>query len=167
MFTGGSLPVRTGVGGLVCSGLLVLMALLNACAVINQPTGGIKDIIPPRLDTAVSTPNFQVNFRPDEIELVFDEYIQLKSPAQNIILTPNPISGRPKYEARARRLNIDLSDVEWRDSTTYQMMFGEAIQDLNEGNIASGLRLFSRRVTSWIHWRFRGRCWMPFRENLF
>ncbi|MFK8056057.1 MAG: Ig-like domain-containing domain [Saprospiraceae bacterium] len=107
---------------------------------MSRPPGGDKDVTPPKLDSLVSTANFQTSFYPEEIVLEFDEYIQLKNASRDIILTPTPVAGKPKYEQRGRRVNIDFSEVELRDSTTYQLQFGEAIQDFNEGNPAKDLR---------------------------
>lgn len=120
--------------------LLSLSSLLGSCAIVSRPQGGDKDVTPPRLDTLASTANFQTGFYPEEIVLEFDEYVQLKNATRDIILTPTPESGKPKYEQRGKRVNIDFSEVELRDSTTYQLQFGEAIQDFNEGNPAKDLR---------------------------
>jgi hypothetical protein len=119
---------------------LVLSALLGSCAVVSRPSGGEKDITPPRLDSLLSTPNFQTNYHPEEIVLEFDEFIQLKNATRDIILTPVPEAGKPKYQQRGRRVNIDFSEVELRDSITYQLQFGDAIQDYNEGNPVKNLR---------------------------
>jgi len=119
---------------------LLLSAMLGSCAIVSRPPGGDKDVTPPKLDTLASTANFQTGYYPEEITLEFDEYIQLKNATRDIILTPTPISGKPKYVQRGKRVNIDFSEVVLRDSTTYQLQFGEAIQDFNEGNPAKDLR---------------------------
>ena len=120
---------------------IVLLTLsLSRCAIVGQPRGGEADERGPVLDTLLSTPNFQVNSRPNELVLEFDEFINLKNASQNVLLTPVPESGRPSYIQRGRRLTVDLSEVTLRDSTTYQLQFGDAVQDLNEGNPSPGLR---------------------------
>ena len=113
---------------------------LGACAIVGRPSGGDADEVPPQLIVEESTLNFQTNFRPRELVLEFDEYVVLKNASTDIVRTPTPASGRPSYEQRLRTVTVDLSEVEFRDSTTYQMQFGEAIQDLNEGNPATGLK---------------------------
>ena len=110
------------------------------CAIVGRPRGGPVDSLPPRLDSAASTPNYRTDFRPDELVLVFDEYVVLKSASREIVLTPTPESGRPAYAQRGREVRVDLSEVTLRDSTTYQLQFGEAVQDFNEGNPAPALR---------------------------
>ena len=125
---------------LVGPGLVAALALLEACAIVGRPDGGPVDETPPVLDSVASTANFQTDFRPAELVLVFDEYVQLKNASRDIVLTPTPESGRPSYRQRGREVRVDFEDVALRDSTTYQLQFGEAVQDFNEGNPARGLK---------------------------
>ena len=120
--------------------LFFVAALLGSCAIVSRPKGGDKDTTPPQLDSLASTRNFQTNFYPTEIVLEFDEFVQLKNASRDVVLTPTPESGKPKYEQRGKRVNIDFSEVALRDSTTYQLQFGKAIQDFTEGNPATNLR---------------------------
>lgn len=120
--------------------VLLSSVFLIQCAVVNSPTGGEKDLAGPILDTLRSSPNFVTNVRPQLLTLEFDEFIQLKNASRDIVLTPTPIEGRPRYEQRGRIVRVDLSNVVLRDSTTYQIQFGESIQDLNEGNPAERLK---------------------------
>ena len=114
--------------------------LIASCAIISNPRGGLVDERGPVLDTLESSPNFLLGARPEEIVLTFDEYVVLEDATRNVVLTPTPLSGKPAFVQRARRVTVDLSEVEYRDSTTYQLQFGDAIQDLNEGNPAEALR---------------------------
>ncbi len=119
---------------------LALALALGSCAIISSPKGGLVDRTPPVLDTLNSSPNFQLDARPREFVLEFDEYVVLKEASRNVILTPTPEGGKPTFVQRGRRVTVDLSDVVYRDSTTYQLQFGNTVQDLNEGNAAPGLR---------------------------
>ena len=119
---------------------LLTAALLQACAIVGRPDGGPLDRTPPVLDTLASTPNFQTDARPERLTLLFDEYVQLSNASRDIVLTPTPEEGRPRYRQRGREVEVDLSEVTLRDSTTYQLQFGEAVQDFNEGNPAAGLK---------------------------
>ena len=118
---------------------LALLAVAG-CALTGQPGGGDLDATPPRLDTLGSSPNFVTDARPEALTLAFDEYVQLKNPTRDIVLTPTPREGRPRFVARGREVRVDLSEVVYRDSTTYQLQFGTALQDLNEGNPAANLK---------------------------
>ena len=117
-----------------------LLLLGSSCAIVSRPTGGAEDVTGPLLDTAASSPNFQLRHRPEEVVLEFDEFVVLKNASRDVILTPTPVSGKPTFAQRGRRVTVDFSDVVWRDSTTYQLQFGNTIQDLNEGNPALALR---------------------------
>ena len=119
---------------------LLAAALLQACAIVGRPDGGPVDRTPPALDTLASTPNFQTDFTPEVLTLVFDEYVQLKDASRSIVLTPTPAEGRPIYRQRGREVTVDFTEVALADSTTYQLQFGESIQDFNEGNPARGLK---------------------------
>ena len=51
-------------------------------------TGGDKDTKAPQLLKAKPN-NFQTNFSSNNIELVFDEYLQLKNAEEQLIISPN------------------------------------------------------------------------------
>ena len=118
----------------------LLAGWLGACAIVSTPQGGPLDRTGPALDTLASSPNFQLGYRPETIELTFDEYVVLRNATRDVVLTPTPAAGRPSFRQRGRRVTVDFTDVTFRDSTTYQLQFGNAIQDLNEGNPAADLR---------------------------
>lgn len=119
---------------------LALALVTGGCAIISSPKGGLVDRTPPVLDTLISTANFQLNARPTELVLEFDEYVVLKEASRNVILTPTPESGKPTFVQRGRRVTVDFSEVVFRDSTTYQLQFGNTVRDLNEANVAPDLR---------------------------
>lgn len=101
------------------------------------PSGGIRDLYPPALDTNKLSPaipaNFSTNFQAAEIILQFNEYFVLDKPLKNIIITPIP-SQNPSYRIKGKKLIIGL-EGELKDSTTYTINFGDAIKDITEGNV--------------------------------
>ena len=111
---------------------------LQRCANPLPPEGGDRDTIGPVVLGEESTPPFQKNFRPDRIELTFDEWVKIKDPTQ-IIISP-PIEPPPKASLKKRTLILDFSEVALRDSATYVINIGEAVVDLNEGNAPDNLR---------------------------
>lgn len=114
--------------------LAVLTGLLSSCANPVAPTGGPSDTTPPRLIPEASTPNGQINYLPRIMELTFDEYVQLKNPARNVVISP-PIKEKPEFTLRGKTLRIDWSKADTlRSETTYTLNFSNAIEDLNEGN---------------------------------
>ena len=144
---------------LTALGLFLLAAVLawGGCAIVGRPQGGTKDVTGPVLDTLASSPNFVTGVRPEELVLEFDEFVVLKNASQDILLTPVPPSGKPSYVQRGRRVTVDFAGVTLSDSTTYQLQFGDAVQDLNEGNPAAALRYVFSTGSFLDSLRVRGR----------
>lgn len=118
--------------------LLLLFAFyLLSCANVSSPTGGPKDTIPPSLIRIVPNQG-QKNFHGSRIMLEFDEWLKLKNPKEEIIITPSVKD--PKVTVKKNFVFIDLEE-KLKDSTTYSIAFRESIQDLNEGNPAEDLHL--------------------------
>lgn len=123
--------------------LLGALLFLVACANKATLTGGPKDEQAPKLDTALSTRNFQSNFRKQEIALYFDEWVQLKDVFNQVIVSP-PLEKRPIVELRKKSIRFRFDeDEKLRDSATYVINFGNAIVDLNESNPAQLVFVFS------------------------
>ncbi len=129
------------------------------CASQGILTGGEPDEDPPKMEASKSTENYQTNFYPNKIELVFDEYIQLKNPLKEIGISP-PLKNFPKFKSYGKKLTIDFSEDEvLRDSATYTINFGNAIQDFREGNIlenftfvfGTGDKLDSLRISGKVY----------------
>ncbi|MEM9837372.1 MAG: Ig-like domain-containing protein [Bacteroidota bacterium] len=120
--------------GLGLSQLLVL----QHCANPIPPTGGARDSIGPQLVIEESTPQLQKNFKPQRIELTFDEWVKLKDPTQ-VIISP-PLEPAPKISLKKRSLIIDFGEAQLRDSVTYVINVGEAVVDLTESNPPENLR---------------------------
>ena len=122
-------------------GLFFLSSLgLQRCATPSPPRGGDVDSLAPQLVIEESTPNFQTNFRPDRIELTFDEWVELDFQQEILISPPLDLGPDNRPELRRRTLVIPLDGVELRDNVTYVVNIGSAIQDLNEGNPTENLR---------------------------
>ena len=63
------------------------------CAKKGSITGGPKDETPPVFIKALP-PNYSTNFNKKEIRIYFDEYIKLKDPQKQIIISP-PMDNKP------------------------------------------------------------------------
>lgn len=120
--------------------LLTQAVSLQQCATPTPPRGGDRDSLGPVIIAEESTPNFQTNFRPELIQLEFDEWVEL-DPAQEIIISP-PLDLAEVNQPRLQRssLIIPLTGLALRDSVTYVVNIGAAIKDLNEGNPTENLR---------------------------
>ncbi len=118
--------------------LLFLGLLTWQCARQSQPAGGPPDKEPPKLEISIPT-NGQKNYRGKAIELVFDEYVKLKEPQEEIVITPS-VGSKTKFFAKKNRITIS-PEKPWKDSTTYSISFRGSVQDLNESNTAEDLHL--------------------------
>lgn len=119
---------------------LAQLFTLQHCATPTPPSGGARDTLGPVLVAEETTPNFQTDFRPDEIVLTFDEWVVL-DPQQEILISPPLELGQDNRPTlRRRSLVIPLGGLELRDSVTYVVNVGAAIKDLNEGNPTENMR---------------------------
>jgi len=110
------------------------LLLLGNCAKKGSITGGEKDETPPEFVRA-SPPNFSTNFNKKEIKIYFDEYIQLKDPQKQIIISP-PMDPRPEITplgGASKFVTVKFVDT-LIENTTYSINFGQSIVDNNEGN---------------------------------
>lgn len=110
----------------------ILIFAAGSCA--NRaagPTGGPKDSIPPVVVRS-SPINGAVNFKKKDIQVYFNENITLDKVSENVVVSP-PQKTQPIVRANAKVLSVSLQD-ELQDSTTYSILFGNTIVDLNERN---------------------------------
>jgi uncharacterized protein (DUF2141 family) len=123
---------------------LFLLVFWSGCANIGQPDGGIRDITPPLLDTALSTPGLQRNFHPDQdhepIILKFNEWVKLEDAFKQVIISP-PTQYPPEIVLKGKGVQIKMDPREiLLPQTTYTINFGKAVKDLTEGNVVKDLR---------------------------
>jgi uncharacterized protein (DUF2141 family) len=120
--------------------LLLTSLIAQQCAKQTAPTGGPKDETPPIL--LKSTPAHEsTKVTKDEIELTFDEFVQLNNARDQIIITP---SVGKKFEALAKKNKVILKlNTSLQANTTYNVNFRESIQDITEKNPASVKLAFS------------------------
>jgi uncharacterized protein (DUF2141 family) len=104
------------------------------CAKRGSPSGGPKDVTPPKLVRA-EPENFTINFKSEKIRLYFDELIKLEDVQNQLVVSPpfknpatiTPMGGPSKY------IEVVINDT-LRENTTYTINFGQSIVDNNEGN---------------------------------
>jgi len=100
--------------------------------------GGPKDETPPLLIS--STPDHkQRNFHGKEIELVFDEAINLNNPKEEILISPRS-DQEIEYKYKKNIVTI-VPEIGWDDNTTYSFAFREGIRDITENNAPENLKL--------------------------
>lgn len=115
--------------------LFVFISLLSSCAIKMNPTGGEKDIVPPKILNSVPS-NFTTNFKEKRIVLSFDEFVQL-SDLQNQLLISPLMDPKPEILVAKKNIIIKLSDS-LKANTTYTLNFGKAIVDIHESNPLDG-----------------------------
>lgn len=76
--------------------------------------------------------NFTPNFKSKSIELNFDEYVELNSVFEKLIINP-AMEKFPLIDRKLRTVTIKIKDT-LEANTTYSMRFDDAIRDVNEGN---------------------------------
>lgn len=112
--------------------LFLSVFLLTHCANMVTPTGGPKDITPPKV--AEATPeNHSVNFTGKKLEISFDEYVTLENASQQVLFSP-PLNEKPDIKLSNKTVVIKIKE-ELKPNTTYSIDFGQAVKDLHEGNI--------------------------------
>lgn len=107
---------------------------LTGCASTGSLTGGPKDTKPPVMDTLLSSQNKQRNFRPKQLTFQFDEFVEVKDPIKQVLVSP-PLTYIPIVKHKGKKVTFTFDEKEiLRDNATYTINFGEAIVDFHEGN---------------------------------
>ena len=101
------------------------------------PTGGPKDESAPELISSIPKQG-QTNYNGSRVMLEFNEFLKLKNPKDEIIVSPDIKD--VNYTVKKNIVSIDF-DEKLQENTTYSFAFRESIQDLNEGNPAEDLHL--------------------------
>jgi uncharacterized protein (DUF2141 family) len=112
---------------------------LFSCAQVVAPGGGPADKTPPKV-VRYNPDSAKLNFDAKNIEITFDEYIQLKDLNNQLIISP-PLAKTPDISVRSKTMNIvfDKNEV-LKPNTTYSIYFGNALQDINENNPKENFR---------------------------
>jgi len=114
---------------------ILIILIIASCANIVAPTGGPKDVTPPKLVKA-HPDTFATNFKSDNIRIDFDELIQIKDPIGQVLISP-PLEKQPDIKVVKRSVIIKFKE-KLKDSTTYNINFGSSISDVHESNIKEG-----------------------------
>ena len=112
----------------------LLIAACFQCARRGTPTGGPKDEDPPVL--LKSEPDsMTTNFNAEKIRLYFDEFVLLKDPQNQLIVSP-PFKYPPELSPQGttrKYVEVKIKDT-LLENTTYTLNFGQSIVDNNESN---------------------------------
>ncbi len=114
----------------------IITVITSGCAQIGVVSGGPQDTMPPLLIRATPD-NKTVQFSGNKIVLNFNEYIDVQEIQANVIVSPYPKSF-PAISNNLKTITIRLKDS-LLPNTTYNINFGNAVKDINEGNIYKNL----------------------------
>ncbi|HXA02127.1 MAG TPA: Ig-like domain-containing protein, partial [Cytophagaceae bacterium] len=118
--------------------IIITLTLFYSCANIQAPTGGIKDVIPPKLENSIPADR-TLNFHGKDISLRFNEDIIGNNIQEQLQITPAVESS---YKVKLRRKEVIIRfDKDFEPNTTYTLNFRNSIQDITEKNISKNLVL--------------------------
>ncbi|MDR2010664.1 MAG: Ig-like domain-containing protein [Bacteroidales bacterium] len=112
--------------------IMLLLFLALSCAKQVTPSGGPKDVTPPKMVESTPAPG-STNFNQKTIQIKFDEFIKLNNINQKLIVSP-PIEETPVVLLTGKGLKINLKPELLEPNTTYILNFNDAIADNNENN---------------------------------
>lgn len=114
--------------------VLSCWVILNSCANMITPTGGNKDVFPPKL-LSVNDKKEHENVK--TIYFEFDEFIVLNNWDENFYVSP-PIKKHVQKQVKGQSLQLIIDDT-LAENTTYNLALSNSIKDLNEGNVLDSL----------------------------
>lgn len=118
--------------------MTVAALLLSACASPGRPEGGPRDELPPEFVRSVPMPG-ERNVDRRTFSVYFNENVQLEDAFNKVVVSPAQVQA-PQVTANGRRVTVQLRDTLIPDAT-YTIDFGDAIKDLNEGNVLDGFAI--------------------------
>ncbi|GAL84440.1 hypothetical protein MYP_1668 [Sporocytophaga myxococcoides] len=117
---------------------IFLIIFLKACANIQAPQGGAKDIKPPKVVKSHPKPN-SLGFKSKTMIFEFDENIKENNFMEQLIISPT-INSEYTYKIRGKKLTITFNKP-FEENTTYTINFRNAIQDITESNPPKNLSI--------------------------
>lgn len=114
--------------------LTALSIILWRCAQVMPLNGGERDTQPPKLVEAVPV-NASLNFKGRIIAFKFDEFVQVKDIANQLVVTPQT-KELPYVEASGKKITVKFGE-DLLPNTTYRLFFGNSISDMHEANVFS------------------------------
>jgi len=104
----------------------------HGCANPIAPSGGPRDSLPPVL-VNVNPKDSSENFNAKRVTFSFNEFVEVANVHDNLIVSPVP-KAEPIVESKLRTVTVKIKDT-LEANTTYSYNFGDAIKDINEGNV--------------------------------
>jgi hypothetical protein len=134
--------------------ILIIAFFFTSSANIIPPSGGARDSLPPVLVSALPRDS-ALNVTPKLITLTFDEFVSLQDVNSNLIVSPT-LKENPIVDNKLRNVTIKFKDS-LEVNTTYSLNFGNAIKDVNEGNILKNFRFVFSTGNTIDNFSYRGK----------
>jgi len=134
--------------------LLLISFFFTSCANIIPPSGGDRDSLPPVLVSAIPKDS-AINVSPKLITLTFDEFVSLQDVNSNLIVSPT-LKDNPIVDNKLKNVTIKFKDS-LEANTTYSLNFGNAIKDVNEGNVIKNFRFVFSTGNTIDNFSYRGK----------
>lgn len=115
--------------GVLIAGFIIIIA---SCAKIVPPSGGAKDLAPPKLIASIPD-SPAINFTKNEVLLEFDEYIKLSDMRNQFLVSP-PLNEFPDVVVVGKKVKIKILDT-LKSNTTYTLNFNSALKDFTNNNV--------------------------------
>lgn len=112
--------------------LILEITVFLGCANIVPPSGGPRDSTAPVLLKSVPLDSTR-NFKETRIAFTFDDYVEVQNIQQELLVSPTP-KQTPEVNYRLNTVTVRIKDT-LEANTTYTLDFGNAIKDINEGNV--------------------------------
>lgn len=116
---------------------LLFILFVCGCANIVSPTGGDRDVSPPKI-ISTTPPNLTIFFNKKEAHFLLNEYFSMNNPATEIYLSPLT-SQQVRWKTRKKKLIITIPDS-LKENTTYTLHLGNSIVDNTEANKIEGYK---------------------------
>ena len=94
---------------------IAMLAIITSCANIGMPTGGPKDVAPPKVLKSIPK-NYSTQFKGKEIEITFDEFVKFRDLNSQLLISP-PLKNTPDIKIKGKNIVIKINDT-LRENTT-------------------------------------------------
>ena len=111
--------------------ILILIMLIQGCANMGSPQGGLYDEDPPKI-LFCSPSDKGTNVKQKKIEIFFNEYVKIENASEKVIVSP-PQAEMPEIKDQGKKIVVALKDT-LKEDVTYTIDFSDAIVDFTEGN---------------------------------
>jgi hypothetical protein len=117
---------------------IMSIIIIHGCAQVVSPSGGKKDTLAATIVKTIPK-NQSLNFKGQEVEVYFNEFIKVDNLQQQLLVTPN-IEG--VYETKIYPKGVKIKfEKPLQQNTTYSLNFRNTFKDITESNVSKNVRL--------------------------